>query len=449
MRGRSLVGPFILILLGAGFLLNNLRPDLNLFTHLVNYWPFLLIAMGALRLIEIGAYTAAGKPLPREGLSGGEIFLAILIVIIGTGIFEARRHLGGRFPFRRPALDVFGDVFDYPISQQRAIGDKSRILFDNVRGNLRITGGDAAEIRVTGRKTIRAYNKAEADRVNEQSPIDIVTDGDRVIVRWNQERVAEDRRGTTDLEVTVPRGASVEGRARLGDFDISGIAGEVQISSDNSGVRLNKLGGSVKIDVRRSDIVRAVDVAGSVDIGGRGNDVEIENVQGPVNVNGAFGGNLEFKNLGKALHFESRNTDLRVERLPGRISMDLAALSGIDMVGPVTLTTKSRDVKLEQFTQSLQLDLERGDIELRPHSQPLAKIDARCRNVGNIELALPEGAKFDLTATTERGDVRNDYGPAVNAISTEGRATTMKSTTSGGPLIQVSTARGKVTVKKE
>jgi hypothetical protein len=52
-----------------------------------------------------------------------------------------------------------------------------------------------------------------------------------------------------------------------------------------------------------------------------------------VSVNGSFGGNLEFKNLAKTFHFESRNTDLRVERLPGRITMDLAALTGVNMVG--------------------------------------------------------------------------------------------------------------------
>src|SRR5207248_72533 len=119
MRGRSLVGPIILILLGAAFLINNIRPDLNLFTFFANYWPFLLIAMGALRLLEILAYAAAAKPLPRQGLSGGEIFLAILIVIIGSGMYEGRRHFGAgmRFPpFRRPALDVFGESFDYPVS---------------------------------------------------------------------------------------------------------------------------------------------------------------------------------------------------------------------------------------------------------------------------------------------------------------------------------------------
>jgi hypothetical protein len=66
-----------------------------------------------------------------------------------------------------------------------------------------------------------------------------------------------------------------------------------------------------------------------------------------------------------------------------------------------------------------------------------------------MDLALPAQAKFELTATTDKGEVRNDYGPAVVTVGTEGRSPTMKSSTGGGPLIQVSTARGTVTVRKE
>ena len=448
MRGRSLVGPFVLIALGAAFLLNNVRPDLNLFSIIADYWPFLLIGIGVLRLLEVLAYAAASKPLTTRGLSGGEIFLVILVVIIGTGVYEARRHLG---PFRlgRHTIEMFGESFDYPVTQQKAIGEKSRILFDNVRGNVRVTAGDAAEIRISGRKTIRAYNQDDANKVDAQCPLEILTEGDRVIVRTNQERVSEDRRVTTDLEVTVPRGVSIEGRGRTGDFDISGVNGAVEIVSNNSGVRLNKLGGNVKVDVNGSDIVRAVDVSGSIEVTGRGNDVHIENVQGPVTVNGLWGGNLEFKNLAKPLHFESRNTDLRVERLPGRISLDLAALSGVNLVGPITLTTKSKDVKLEEFTQSLQLEIDRGDIELRPHHLPLSRIDVRNRNVGTIELVLPAEAKFELAASTDKGEVRNDYGAPIVRVDSEGRSSSLKSSTGGGPMIQMSTARGSVTVRKE
>jgi hypothetical protein len=448
MKGRSIVGPFILILLGAAFLINNLRPELNLFSLIAKYWPFLLIAMGVVRLLEVLTYAVASKPLPQQGLSGGEIFLIILLVIIGTGMYEFRRHVN--FPFRlgRHTMEIFGETFDYSLSQQRVIGPKSRILFDNVRGNIRVNGGDTAEIRISGRKTIRAYNKADADKIHAQSPLEVITQGDRVIVRANQEKVAADRQVSMDLEVTVPRGASIEGRGRSGDFDVTDILGGVEIASDNAGVRLNKIGGNAKVDVKRSDIVRAVDVTGAVEVAGRGNDLELENIQGMVTVNGTFGGNLEFKNLAKPLHFESRNTDLRVERLPGRVSMDLAALTGVNMVGPITLTTKSKDIKLEEFTQSLHLELERGDVELRPHNVPLAKIEARCRNVGNIELALPASAKFELAASTDKGEVRNDYGDAVK-VDAAGRSATMKASVGGGPSIQVSTARGTVTVRKE
>jgi len=447
MRRRSIVGPAILILLGAAFLINNVRPELNLFSFVAEYWPFLLIAMGVLRLLEVLAYAASSKPLTR-GHSGGEIFLVILIVVVGTGMFEARNHLG---PLRigRHTLEMFGESFDYPVSEQKAIGEKSRILFDNVRGNVRVTPGDTAEIKITGHKTIRAYNQDDANKVNAQCPVEIVTEGERVIVRTNQAQVSEERRVRTDLEVTLPKGVSIEGHGRLGDFEITGIAGSVTITSDNSGVRLSKLGGDVKVDVKNSDIVRAVDVAGTVEVTGHGNDLEIENIQGPVTVNGSFGGNLEFKNLAKSFHFESRNTELRIERLPGRISMDLARMTGVDIVGPITLTAKSKDIKLEEFTQSLQVELERGDVELRPHNLPISKMDVRTRNVGNVDLILPAAAKFELSATTDKGEAGNDYGASIVQTGGDGRSARLKSVAEGGPMIHVNTARGAVRVKKE
>jgi hypothetical protein len=450
MRRRSLVGPLVLILIGALFLINNFRPDLRLFTLFAGeYWPFLIIGFGVLRLIEVLVLAAQSKPLPggRGGGGGGEIFLVILLCLAGTIFYQVSRHAPS-IRIGRRTMEILGESFDYPISQQKAIGEKSRILFDNVRGNVRVSAGDAPEIRIAGRKTIRAYNKSDADKANNQSPLEVIAEGDRVIVRTNQERVSEDRRVTTDLEVTVPRGVSIEGRGRQGDFDIAGIAGGVEIASDNSGVRLNKIGGNVKVDVKRSDIVRAVDVKGMTEVLGRGGDVELENIGGPVSVNGSFGGNLEFKNLAKPLHFQSRNTDFRVEGLPGRISMDLAALTGVNLVGPITLTANSKDIKLDEFTQSLQIELDRGDVELRPHNVPLSKVDVRCRNTGNIDLALPPQAKFELTASTDKGEIRNEYGPPLE-LETQGRSAKLKGATSVGPAIQLSTARGTVTVRKE
>jgi len=53
---------------------------------------------------------------------------------------------------------------------------------------------------------------------------------------------------------------------------------------------------------------------------------------------------------------------LRVQAVPGRISMDLGQLTASGLVGPVRLVAKSRDITLERFTRSLELDNDRGDV---------------------------------------------------------------------------------------
>ena len=211
-------------------------------------------------------------------------------------------------------------------------------------------------------------------------------------------------------------------------------------------MRLNKVGGDARIELQRSDLVRAADLKGKLDLQGKGSDLELENIAGEVTINGSYSGNLEFKNLAKPLHFESPNTDLRVAGLPGQISMDLGELTGNNLVGPVHLVTKSKDVKIEDFSNSLDLETERGDIELQPKHMPLAKIDARSRS-GQINLVLPDKAGFQLVATTDHGEAVNDFGSPIQK-ETDGRSASLKGTVGQGPSIHVVTERGTVTVRK-
>src|SRR5262249_40821058 len=75
VRRASLVAPLILIAAGVFFLARNLYPELPLFDYLARYWPYLLIAWGALRLMEILYWRNTSQPLPRQGISGGEWLL--------------------------------------------------------------------------------------------------------------------------------------------------------------------------------------------------------------------------------------------------------------------------------------------------------------------------------------------------------------------------------------
>jgi hypothetical protein len=110
------------------------------------------------------------------------------------------------------------------------------------------------------------------------------------------------------------------------------------------------------------------------------------------------------------------------------------------------VVTRSRDIKLEDFTQSLEIEIERGDIVLQP-ALPMPSIEVRSGS-GRIDLVLPEKAMFDLQATAEKGEVINDFGAQIQADK-DGRTSTLKGKVGDGPSVKLTANRGAVTVRKE
>jgi DUF4097 and DUF4098 domain-containing protein YvlB len=448
MRRASVVGPIILIGIGVIFLARNLYPNLPLMDFLASYWPFILIVWGGLRLVEILFWAMSGKPLPINGVSGGEWVVVIFLCLIGSGAYAA--HHSNWFPngrMRIGGLEMFGEAFDYPIApRQKAIPKDARIVIESFRGNARINGVDAAEVKVSGRKTIRALQQGDANTADQASPVEIVVNGNQVIVRTNQDRSSNPARISEDLEITVPKGASLEAVGRYGDFDVSDLTGNVDITSDNAGVRIQNVGGSVRVDTRRSDIVRAVNVKGSVDLKGGGTDLELQDIGGPVTIAARYGGTIELRNLAKSVHYESEHGEFTAEAVPGQVRMSLSDLNASNVTGPIRLNARSKDVTLNDFTQSLDIAVDRGDIELRPGKGAIAKMDVRTRS-GDIDLSLPDKTKVQLKATTQRGEVTNDYNPSFES-RTEGHGATLTSSTGDGPRISLETNHGSVTIRK-
>jgi DUF4097 and DUF4098 domain-containing protein YvlB len=446
MRSRSIAGPVVLIAIGVLFLLNNLRPDLMGWDMLWRYWPFLLIAFGLVRLMEVMVAAGRGQPLTgcRRGSGVGWIFIVVFFALFAASRNNPHMRMQG---LEGGSLEIFGDQFDYPVSAKGDATGVTMLVLDNLRGNLTVTGGDADRFEVEGRKQVRAYNKSAADDADRKTQVRFVREGNQLIVRAEENRYSRDRRISIDLDIKIPKGVSVEARGRSGDLTISSVTGSVDIASDRGDVRLSGIGGNAKLDVTHSSLVRAIDIKGTLELEGRGGtDVQLENIAGQVTINGAYSGTLEFKNIEKPLHFESEQTDLRIQQIPGSFTMDLSDIRATNLVGPVRLRTKSRDIHMTDFSDSVEIEIERGDIGLTPGKLPLGKIDVHSHN-GDVELTVPERAQFDLRASTSQGEVHNDFGTALKSDN-EGRSGSLKSVDGKGPVITISTERGAVTVRK-
>ncbi len=457
MKRGSLIGPLLIILIGAWFLVATLRPELPALEIASRFWPFLLIGWGAVRIIELLSLAARRRPLPHAGISGGEWFLVVVISLIGSGLYVATQHQPwNRLPFVRiNKIEMFGQGFDFAIPEQNAPAAKAkRLLVENLRGDIRIVGGDVQDVVVAGRKAVRALNPKDADVANQSTPVEITTQADQIVIRTNQDRITGEQRITADLDITVPRALSVEIRGRSGNLEVSSVDGAVEISSDGGEVRLQDIGGNVRLDVRKADVIRAGNVKGDIEVvGGRGRDVELEGITGEVVLNGSYSGDLQFRKLARGIRIQSPQTDFRVEQIPGNLHMDLGDLVGTNLVGPIRIATnRSRDVHLEEFTEAVEIAVERGDVVLRPARVTVPKIDVRTR-VGEIDLRLPAAAKFELKGTTNQGDVVNDFGPMLKTEGAGGSddhgGSTISGRTGDGAVITLSTDRGNITIRKD
>ncbi len=449
MRARaSITGPLILILIGVVFLIHAISPDFRIFDLLALYWPFILIVWGVVGLLEVIVAFSRNGPIPVNGISGGAWIFVIFICLFGLASFEVHRPntWWRQIGFER-GVQAFGEEHQYSIDPiQRSTGKAPHLVLENFRGDAKVTGGDGDQITVSGHKTIRSFDSHEADRANAQTPVEIVLRGETVIIRSNQEKASSRTPVTTDLEITLPKAATIEASGIAGDFDISSLAGNVDISSENAGVRIQDIGGNVRIDTRRSDLVRCTGVQGAIDLRGHGTDVELTKIAGQVTVSGDYNGSVSLRELAQPVEVKSMRTALSVQRIPGELHLDRGSLNLENVVGPLRLTTHVTDVSLDGFTDTLDLSVDKGDVDIRPGHLPLGKMLIHTHS-GNIELALPQTANFALSASTDRGDVDNEFGDALKE-QTSGRGARLAGSVGSGPAVSLITDRGSITVRK-
>jgi hypothetical protein len=416
VRRPSLVAPLLLLALGALFLARNLYPSLPLGEYVARYWPYILIVWGAVRIGEICYWALTAKPLPARGFSGGEWVLVLFLCLIGMGIHVAQDGYGVgvsvngpwmRWPIPWASMQVIGERYDYPINAEKASSKTPRIVIEDFRGDLQITGSDSDIVKVTGRKSIRAMEKNGAERADRNSAFEITGDADEMTLRLREG--AGFARISSAIEMTVPKGASLEAKRRDGAVHISNVQGAVAVS-------------------------------------GRAGDMDVHDVGGPVTIDGNFAGDVQLKNLAKAVRLKTPRTEFSAAAVPGEIHVDSGDFKVDGLTGPARLSSRSRDVHIRDFHNALEIDLDRGDLNLEAVQGPLSRIQATVR-FGDVNLVLPENVGFSLQATTKNGEISNELGAAFK-VDSDGRKQTLQGSTGTGPEITLEVERGNISVSR-
>lgn len=447
-RQRSLAGPMVLIILGVVFLLGTMRIlSVGRLAHLfANYWPVLLILWGVVKLIE--HQQAQREGTRSSGIGAGGVLLVILIVVFGLiahGI-DRVNWSGLRDEFNVDDGDfshIFeGNSYSYDdhLEQDFPAGATLKVL--NNHGAVSVHDSDHNKVTVVVRKRVGAENQNDADKYNSETKPTITVAGNLITLDAKTDG-AGDHTVQTDLDISIPRRASVTISSKRGDVSVVGRDGSVDVSAAHSDTSIEDINGNVKLSQEKGT-AKVQQVSGDVHVDGRLNEIAVSDVKGSAQLDGEFQESVKVERIMKSVSFKSSRTDLEFSRIDGTLDLNSDDLRAEQITGPLRLTTRSKNIHLNGVSGDVRLQDNDGAVEVAMRTVGNVQIDNRN---GDVQLSLPEKAGFRLDARTRDGEIQSDF-PEVKVSNDEHESRANGSVGNGSSHIVVNNEHDGIEIRK-
>lgn len=453
-RRGSIFWALTLIAIGALFLYQNFNPRVHPWHIIARFWPVLIIFWGVSKLMDYLHAQAHPETAPPSLFTGSEVILLVLILLLGSLVSKVVLHPWHEWP---SAINIddedFADLFlnSYSFTQtiSQPVQGQPHIVVMDRRGDVDVRPTDSSAVDAVIKESIRAENEAAAKKLADQLKFSLAEEAGHFVLQSNLDSLADGGRHVRlDISLRVPKTSSLEATAEHGDLLVEGLRGEQTLATRHGDVRVREAEGLVR--VRKSQGSTEVNqVKGSVEVEGRGDDVAVSNVTGSVTVNGDFTGRVQFSNVAQSVRFVSSRTNLTVQKLRGNLDMEMGSLDASGIDGPFEISTREKDIRLQDFSHRVKISDANGAIQLRAAAPPRQPIDVESKR-GEIELTLPPQSNFEIQAASDHGDVQCDFSGPNLKVTREGAMPSIAgSYGQGGPIIRLSTSYGTIRVARE
>ena len=446
-RRGSIFWALTLIAVGVIFLMQNFDPSLHPWQLIAKYWPILIIFWGLSKLIDYMQAQAHPETTPPPLFSGSEVVMLVLILVLGTLVSKVVLHPWQQWGWHVDDDDIsnlFSNTYTYDQTFSQPTKGEPQLVLDDQRGSVEIRGADQSNIDVIAKKTIRAEDEGAAKKMSDALKLEIVDEAGHYVLRSNRRSLPDDGgRVSVDLSLRVPKATSSQITSVRGDIQVDDLYGNQTLFTQKGDVRATNIQGLVKIH-KTGNSTEIRGVKGSVELDGRGDDIEVADVSDTVTVHGEFSGAIQFHNVGNTLRYESQRTNMTAQKLSGRLNMEVGSMevNGID--GPLELTTRQKDINVNNFKHSLHIADSDGQITLQTSTPPTHDIQVESKN-GAVELTLPQGSNFQIEADSRHGEVDCDFsGPGLKVVKDGETPSISGSFGKGGPLIRITTEYGAI-----
>jgi DUF4097 and DUF4098 domain-containing protein YvlB len=278
---------------------------------------------------------------------------------------------------------------DTPLDISHPAAPTAHITITNVKGDVTVTTWTRNEVHVAGRLGDGA-DPLTIEGSDNNLTINVQAKGHSGWFNWN----GENAMGPTNLDVTVPRGASLKVSVVSAEASVDGIdGGDVQVNSVSGRIRVNA----------QTPMLNAVSVSGNIAFAGKAQQAKLQTVSGDI--------------LAPSL-----GNKVELQTVSGRIQAG---------GGP---------------WQSLSLSSVSGDVQLTGVVAKGGNMNVDSMS-GDVQLLFPAPLNSNVHASTFSGSVHSDFGTPTHPE--HGPGSTLDTVAGDGAAnIHIETFSGDIRLKK-
>lgn len=448
----------VLVAIGVLMLAHNLGYPLHIWPYIARYWPALLIAWGLLKFVDFFRFRRSGDNRPL--FSGGEVALLILVIFAGSAITTAANvspDLGNLFEIGDLDLwDITGNNFSYTEHEEAALPAASAAVeyeadVINYFGNVEVRPSDSDRIVLDVKKTVRAANQEEADRLSRDFTFSITNDGSKYRIASSKDSGSSSGGGTrqafkSSLEIRLPKHFAVNVDNRNGRVAIQDLTGNEDVQNSYGDVEIRNVAGRLKIE-NKNGAVTAENVTGSVDINNGYSNTTVKNITGDLTIE-TKNASVDISGVSGNANITNSYAPVNVENVKGQLTIN-GTNNAVDVRhvdGDINSDNSYENVSIRDPRGGVKVTSRNGDLSVSFEKPPEKDVTISAQ-YGTVRLDLPSSSAFSIEARAQYGEIDSEFDGLNHDNSNSERVLT-GAVGHGGPKIRIDLRNGNIHLGK-
>lgn len=275
------------------------------------------------------------------------------------------------------------------------------------------------EIQVPPGTRLKVRNQHGVVEASDLDRADLATSFDSLrLARVAKDATVEVRHGDAAAEEI---GGSLSLSIQYGDAELKSVQGRATVdvqhgqvsASQVAGLSVTSAYGHVKVDECRGDLevnaqhgnVTAKGVEGRAQVATSFGDVDLQKLNGEVRAK-AQNGAVSVAEAKGPVFAEASFNNVKLRQLTGsaEVTVSHGGVSAEDIGGDLRVKASGNDVDLSDVRGAIEVEVERGGATILPGGALIKPVTVKT-TFGGIVLKVPAGSRFELEASSLRGEV--------------------------------------------